>query len=47
MKPLRLKKLNYISPLEKKGIVKLSLTGLYIAIALLLLTVLILKLGVN
>jgi len=44
MKPLKLKKINYISPLEKKTSEKLALAGLYIAIiALLLITIFILK----
>jgi hypothetical protein len=47
MKPLKLRKFNYISPLEKRTIDKLAITGLYIAIALLLIIVFLIKSGVN
>ncbi len=47
MKPLKLKKFNYLTPFEKRTLDKLAITGLYIAIALLLISVFLIKSGVN
>jgi len=47
MKPVKIKKLHYVSPIEKKLIDKLSVALLYTAIGLLLITILVIKSGVK
>ena len=47
MKPVKIKKLHYVSPLERKLIDKLSVALLYMAIGLLLITILVIKSGVK
>jgi hypothetical protein len=47
MKPLKIKKLHYVSPSERKLIDKLSVALLYTAIGLLLITILVIKSGVK
>ena len=47
MKPVKIKKLHYISPMERKLIDKLSVALLYTAIGLLLITILVIKSGVK
>lgn len=47
MKPVKIKKLHYVSPREKKLIDKVTVALLYTAIGLLLVTVLIIKSGVK
>ncbi len=47
MKPVKIKKLHYISPLERKFIDRISIALLYTAIGLLLITILVIKSGVK
>jgi hypothetical protein len=47
MKPVKIKKLHYVSPIEKKLIDKITMTLLFVAVGLLLITVLIIKSGVK
>ncbi len=47
MKQMKLKRLNYQSPFERKLIDKLTMILLYVAVGLLLITVLVIKSGVK
>ena len=47
MKPVKIKKLHYVSPQEKRLIDRITVALLYTAIGLLLITVLIIKSGVK
>ena len=47
MKPVKIKNLHYISPLERKLIDRISIALLYTAIGILLITILVIKSGVK
>lgn len=46
MKPIKLKRLNYISPIQKNAVIRLVNSALYLTIGLLIIIVLLITKGV-